>query len=90
MATSAGGRITASAGVSLLSQQTGVGTQNRTGSQHATVYVGNLDTAAREELVYELFVQFGPVLNVYMPKDRVRFLNLSHLYFYHHQLIPFT
>lgn len=24
-----------------------------------------------EELVYELFLQFGPVVNVYMPKDRV-------------------
>lgn len=71
MASAAGGRVSASAGVSLLSQQSGVGQSSRAASQHATVYVGNLDSAAHEALVYELFLQFGPVLNVYMPKDRV-------------------
>ena len=37
----------------------------------ATVYVGNLDTQVTEELLWELFLQAGPVTNVYVPKDRV-------------------
>ena len=37
----------------------------------ATVYVGNLDAQVTEELVWELFLQAGPVTNVYVPKDRV-------------------
>ncbi|KZV19016.1 splicing factor 3B subunit 4-like [Dorcoceras hygrometricum] len=40
-------------------------------NQDATVYVGNLETKASEELLWELFVQAGPVVNVYVPKDRV-------------------
>lgn len=40
-------------------------------NQDATAYVGNLDPQATEELLWELFVQAGPVVNVYVPKDRV-------------------
>ncbi|KAI3462504.1 hypothetical protein Pfo_019167 [Paulownia fortunei] len=40
-------------------------------NQDATVYVGNLEPKASEELLWELFVQAGPVVNVYVPKDRV-------------------
>ncbi|KAI7727690.1 hypothetical protein M8C21_008153 [Ambrosia artemisiifolia] len=40
-------------------------------NQDATAYVGNLDPQASEELLWELFVQAGPVVNVYVPKDRV-------------------
>ncbi|PIN24147.1 Splicing factor 3b, subunit 4 [Handroanthus impetiginosus] len=40
-------------------------------NQDATVYVGNLETKVGEELLWELFVQAGPVVNVYVPKDRV-------------------
>ncbi|KAJ4803559.1 hypothetical protein LUZ62_016125 [Rhynchospora pubera] len=40
-------------------------------NQDATVYVGNLDPQVGEELLWELFVQAGPVVNVYVPKDRV-------------------
>ncbi|KAJ7944315.1 Polyadenylate-binding protein 8 [Quillaja saponaria] len=40
-------------------------------NQEATAYVGNLDAQATEELLWELFVQAGPVVNVYVPKDRV-------------------
>ena len=32
----------------------------------ATVYVGNLDTQVTEELLWELFLQAGPVTNVYV------------------------
>jgi len=35
------------------------------------VYAGNLDPSVTEELVWELFLQVGPVVNVYLPKDRV-------------------
>lgn len=40
-------------------------------NQDATAYVGNLDPQVGEELLWELFVQAGPVVNVYVPKDRV-------------------
>ena len=40
-------------------------------NQEATVYVGNLDPQCTEELLMELFVQAGPVVNVHMPKDKL-------------------
>ncbi|XP_052866059.1 splicing factor 3B subunit 4 isoform X2 [Anopheles cruzii] len=40
-------------------------------NQDATIYVGGLDDKATETLLWELFVQSGPVVNVHMPKDRV-------------------
>ncbi|KAL0228440.1 hypothetical protein RCL1_004583 [Eukaryota sp. TZLM3-RCL] len=40
-----------------------------TRNQEATIYVGNLDPQVDEPLLYELFIQVGPVLNVHMPKD---------------------
>ncbi|XP_037494439.1 splicing factor 3B subunit 4 isoform X1 [Jatropha curcas] len=40
-------------------------------NQDATAYVSNLDPQVSEELLWELFVQAGTVVNVYVPKDRV-------------------
>ncbi|XP_037888309.1 splicing factor 3B subunit 4 isoform X1 [Glossina fuscipes] len=44
-------------------------------NQDATIYVGGLDDKVSETLLWELFVQAGPVgmisFNVHMPKDRV-------------------
>ncbi|XP_065175115.1 splicing factor 3B subunit 4-like [Sycon ciliatum] len=40
-------------------------------NQDATIYVGGLDEKASETLLWELFVQAGPVANVHMPKDRI-------------------
>ncbi len=40
-------------------------------NQDATVYVGNLDSAGTEELLCELFLQVGPVVNVFIPRDKV-------------------
>ncbi|KAJ8319868.1 hypothetical protein KUTeg_001455 [Tegillarca granosa] len=37
----------------------------------ATVYVGGLDDKVSEAILWELFLQAGPVVNVHMPKDRV-------------------
>ncbi|KAI3403491.2 sap49 [Candida oxycetoniae] len=37
----------------------------------ASLYFGNLDPQCSEVLMYELFVQFGPVKNLIMPKDRI-------------------
>nr|XP_013811975.1 PREDICTED: polyadenylate-binding protein 4-like [Apteryx mantelli mantelli] len=39
--------------------------------QDATVYVGGLDEKVSEPLLWELFLQAGPVVNTHMPKDRV-------------------
>lgn len=40
-------------------------------NQDATLYVGNLDDQCSEAILWELFTQAGPVVNVHMPKDRV-------------------
>jgi splicing factor 3B subunit 4 len=40
-------------------------------NQDATAYVGNLDEAVTEDLLWELFVQAGPVVSVHLPKDAV-------------------
>jgi splicing factor 3B subunit 4 len=40
-------------------------------NQEATCYVGNLDEKVNEELLWELMLQTGPVVNVHMPKDKV-------------------
>ncbi|XKL69380.1 hypothetical protein PGB90_007149 [Kerria lacca] len=40
-------------------------------NQDATIYVGGLDDKVTDTLMWELFVQAGPVVNVHMPKDRV-------------------
>ena len=40
-------------------------------NQDATIYVGNLDEKMNEELLWEMMLQVGPVVNVHMPKDKV-------------------
>jgi len=40
-------------------------------NQEATCYVGNLDEQVSEELLWELMLQVGPVINVHIPKDKV-------------------
>jgi len=44
---------------------------NEERNQDATVYVGHLDEKVTEALLWELFLQAGPVQSCYMPKDRV-------------------
>lgn len=38
---------------------------------HASLYVGNLDPQVSEPLLYELFIQVGPVKLLHLPKDRI-------------------
>lgn len=40
-------------------------------NQEATVYVGNIDQKVNEEILWELFVQCGPVVNVHVPRDKI-------------------
>lgn len=40
-------------------------------NQDATLYVGNLDAKVDEELLWELFIQCGPLASVVLPRDRV-------------------
>ncbi|EQC33529.1 hypothetical protein SDRG_09036 [Saprolegnia diclina VS20] len=40
-------------------------------NQEATVYVGNLDEKVTEELLWELMLQVGVVVNVHIPRDKV-------------------
>lgn len=44
-------------------------------NQDATCYVGNLDENVTDAIVWELFLQCGPVSSVHLPKDRV---SMSH------------
>jgi splicing factor 3B subunit 4 len=49
------------------------GTRNqwRERNQAATVWIGNLDEKVTEELLWELMIQAGPVLDVTMPADKI-------------------
>mmetsp|Transcript_30226 Transcript_30226/g.37334 ORF Transcript_30226/g.37334 Transcript_30226/m.37334 type:complete len:238 (+) Transcript_30226:102-815(+) len=47
-------------------------------NQDATVYVGNLDEKVTDELIWELFLQCGPVSNVHLPKDKVTGLHQAY------------
>lgn len=38
---------------------------------HASLYVGNLDSQVTEPLLYELFIQVGPIKQLNLPKDRI-------------------
>jgi len=40
-------------------------------NQEATVYVGDIDPQVNEALLWELFLQAGPVVNVHVPKDKL-------------------
>ncbi|KAL1231052.1 Splicing factor 3B subunit [Trichinella spiralis] len=40
-------------------------------NQDATIYVGGLDERVSETILWELFVQAGPIVSVHMPKDRI-------------------
>ncbi len=40
-------------------------------NQDATVYVGDLDAQVNEAILWELFLQAGPVVNVHIPKDKL-------------------
>ena len=74
MTSTAGGRITAGVGLNLLGQHTA----DR--NQEATVYVGNLDPQVTEELLWEVCVQAGPVVSVYVPKDRVTSAHMGYAF----------
>lgn len=40
-------------------------------NQEATIYIGNLDMKVTDDVVWELFTQCGPVVNVHVPKDKI-------------------
>jgi splicing factor 3B subunit 4 len=40
-------------------------------NQDATCYVGDLDTRVDEEILWELMIQAGPVVNVHIPRDKL-------------------
>lgn len=40
-------------------------------NQEATVYAGSLDQKVNENLLWELFTQCGPVVNVHVPRDKI-------------------
>ena len=40
-------------------------------NQEATWYIGNLDNRVNEEILWELFVQCGPIVNVHIPRDKI-------------------
>lgn len=40
-------------------------------NQEATLYIGNIDLKVNEEILWELFTQCGPVVNVHIPRDKI-------------------
>jgi splicing factor 3B subunit 4 len=40
-------------------------------NQEATCYIGNMDSRVNDEILWELFIQCGPVVNVHIPKDKI-------------------
>ncbi|XP_022187733.2 splicing factor 3B subunit 4 [Nilaparvata lugens] len=40
-------------------------------NQDATIYVGGFDEKVTEEMLWELFLQAGRIVNVHLPKDRI-------------------
>ena len=40
-------------------------------NQDATCYCGSLDERVTEEILWELMLQAGPVINVHIPRDKV-------------------
>lgn len=40
-------------------------------NSNASLYFGNIDPQVTELLMYELFIQFGPIKSLNMPKDRI-------------------
>ena len=44
-------------------------------NQEATLYVGNLDPRVDEDILWELFLQCGPVKNVHVPRDKITALH---------------
>jgi len=47
-------------------------------NQAATVYVGDLDTKVTEAILWELFLQAGPVVNVHIPRDKLTKEHMSY------------
>ena len=47
-------------------------------NQEATCFVGNLDEKMTEEILWELMLQCGPVVNLHMPKDKVTGVHLNY------------
>ncbi|KAM6115564.1 RNA-binding protein 7 [Phoenicopterus ruber ruber] len=55
-----------------------------------TLFVGNLDPKVTEELIFELFHQAGPVINVKIPKDRDgRPKQFAFVNFKHEESVPY-
>ncbi|XP_073441376.1 RNA-binding protein 7 [Dendrobates tinctorius] len=55
-----------------------------------TLFVGNLDPRATEELLFELFLQAGPAVNVKIPKDKDGTSKLfAFVQFKHEESVPY-
>lgn len=40
-------------------------------NQEASLYIGNLDSRVNEDILWELFLQCGPVVSVHIPRDKI-------------------
>ncbi|XP_069470629.1 RNA-binding protein 7 [Ambystoma mexicanum] len=56
-----------------------------------TLFVGNLDPRVTEELMFELFLQAGPVIKVKIPKDKDgKTKNFAFVNFKHEESVPYA
>jgi splicing factor 3B subunit 4 len=40
-------------------------------NQEATCYIGNLDLRVTEDILWKLFIQFGPLINVHISREKI-------------------
>ncbi|KAB5549357.1 hypothetical protein PHYPO_G00066400 [Pangasianodon hypophthalmus] len=65
--------------------------QEKEGEEQRTVFVFNLSSCVREEILYELFLQAGPVQKVVIPKDRDgNQKSYGFVYYKHAEAVPYA
>ncbi|XP_053505640.1 RNA binding motif protein 11 [Ictalurus furcatus] len=65
--------------------------QESEGEEQHTVFVFNLSNCVREEILYELFLQAGPVRKVVIPKDRDgNQKSYGFVYYKHVEAVPYA
>ncbi|KAG7320697.1 hypothetical protein KOW79_015112 [Hemibagrus wyckioides] len=65
--------------------------QESDGEVERTVFVFNLSSSVREEILYELFLQAGPVQKVVIPKDRDgNQKSYGFVYYKHPEAVPYA
>jgi len=47
---------------------------------NATLFIGNIDQKVNEEILWELFIQTGPIATLILPRDKVDFHHFGYCF----------